>query len=484
MVPMRIVIIGAGFTGIQLAKLLVNEKNQVALIDNDEDVIRHASNQLDCTVLCADGNSLDTLEDVGIAKADALVCVTSSDEVNMITCSLVDAVYPEITKIARVRNYAYYVNTASAQKKHSTNFGGKKRPLYGIDYMIHPDVEAAEAIVQAVKNGAIGSVVSFNDSEHVIARIVVAKGSQLDGITLKDIRSKVEVPFLIAYIENDGKTSLPFGDTLISAGTTIGALVSKSDLTQLTQICGATQNALNKIALIGAGRIGTIVTERLLKSNKNSILPKFLSSLATKKTQEFTIIDKDEEIAKTAAEKFPEAKVMNADASDEVFLKEEGITSYDLAICCTHNHEMNMILAAYLESLGVKQTVSLVASSAFAQISEKLGIDVSVPLRDTVVDSIMSHLRGKSVKEIHTVTNGQLEIVECEVTLNSKANGKYLKEIADPGKFLVLMNKLSGTSEYKISNGNTKLSVGDNVVLITVAEESKKILSSAIKRYP
>ena len=132
---------------------------------------------------------------------------------------------------------------------------------------------------------------------------------------------------------------------------------------------------------------------------------------------------------------------MNADASDEVFLKEEGITSYDLAICCTHNHEMNMILAAYLESLGVKQTVSLVASSAFAQISEKLGIDVSVPLRDTVVDSIMSHLRGKSVKEIHTVTNGQLEIVECEVTLNSKANGKYLKEIADPGKFLVLMNK-------------------------------------------
>ena len=94
------------------------------------------------------------------------------------------------------------------------------------------------------------------------------------------------------------------------------------------------------------------------------------------------------------------------------------------------------VLAAYLESLGVKQTVSLVASSAFAQISEKVGIDVSVPLRDTVVDSIMSHLRGKSVKEIHTVTNGQFEIVECEVTLNSKANGKYLKEIADPGNSL------------------------------------------------
>ena len=93
---MKIVIVGAGFTGVQLAKLLISEKNQVALIDNNEVTTRHASNQLDCTVMCADGNNLETLEEVGIAKADALICVTASDEVNMITCSLVDAVYPDV----------------------------------------------------------------------------------------------------------------------------------------------------------------------------------------------------------------------------------------------------------------------------------------------------------------------------------------------------------------------------------------------------
>ncbi|MFC2282285.1 MAG: NAD-binding protein, partial [Treponema socranskii subsp. buccale] len=133
---MRIVIIGAGFTGVQLAKLLINEKNTVAIIDNDENNVRHVSNQLDCTVMLADGNDLETLEEAGIAKADALVCVTENDEVNMITCSLVDAVYPDIVKIARVRNYAYYVNTAAAKKSHADSFGGKHRPLYGIDYMI------------------------------------------------------------------------------------------------------------------------------------------------------------------------------------------------------------------------------------------------------------------------------------------------------------------------------------------------------------
>ena len=108
---MNIVIIGAGFTGIQLARRLIGEKNEVTLIDNDSETVRHASNSLDCSVIHADGNSLETLEEAGISKADALVCVTSNDEVNMITCSLVDAVYPEILKIARVRNFAYYMNT-------------------------------------------------------------------------------------------------------------------------------------------------------------------------------------------------------------------------------------------------------------------------------------------------------------------------------------------------------------------------------------
>jgi trk system potassium uptake protein TrkA len=343
--------------------------------------------------------------------------------------------------------------------------------------MVHPDVEAAEAIVHAVESGAIGNVINFENTDLQIARISVGEKSSLDGVQLKNIRSISQIKFLVAYVEQDGKTSLASGDTVISANCTLGILVDKNDIPEVLKLCGSEQKELKKVALIGAGRIGTLIAERLISSSKKLSFSGFFAEYSKKHSQKFVIIDNDEILAKNAAEKFPSAKVFNADATDENFLQEEGITNFDLAICATHNHELNMVLASYLESLGVKQSISLVTSAAYSSISQKLGIDVSIPLRDCVIDSIMSHLRGKSVKEIHTVTNGQLEIVECEVTLNSKANGKYLKEIADPGKFLVLMNKLSGTSEYKISNGNTKLSVGDNVVLITVAEESKKILS-------
>ena len=36
--------------------------------------------------------------------------------------------------------------------------------------MIHPDVEAADAIVKAVENGAVGSILAFDDSDLEIAR--------------------------------------------------------------------------------------------------------------------------------------------------------------------------------------------------------------------------------------------------------------------------------------------------------------------------
>lgn len=474
---MRIVIVGAGFTGIQLAKLLINEKNHVAIIDNEENTIRHAQNQLDCTVMCADGNNLETLEEVGIAKADALVCVTSSDEVNMITCSLVDAVYPDVLKIARVRNYAYYVNTASAEKKHHNDFAGKRRPLYGINYMIHPDVEAAEAIVQAVENGAVGNVLTFDNSDLAIARITVAQGSALDGILMKDIRSRTDIRFLVSYIEQTGDTSLPSGDTKITAGMILGVLVSRDDIGAVSELCGTKPKELNKVAMIGAGRIGRIVADRLMGQQKTNGLARLFSSLGGRRNMEFVIIDSNDELAKMAAERFPNARVMHADATDEDFLREEGITNFDLAICTTHNHEMNMVLAAYLESLGVGQAIALVSSAAFASIAEKLGVNVSIPLRDSVVDSIMSHLRGKSVKEIHTVTNGHMEIVECEVSPSSKSCGKALKDIANSGSYLVLMARKIGSEGYRIADGNTVLSAGEHIVLITKAEDSKKVLS-------
>ncbi len=270
---MKIVIVGAGFTGIQLAKRLINGKNDVVLIDNSDEVVRHASNMLDCDVIKAEGNNLEVLEQAGIKNADALVCVTSNDEINMITCSLVDVVYPKVLKIARVRNYAYYVDTTCVEKRTNS------RPLYGIDYMIHPDVEAAEAITNAANHGAITDIMPFGEN-YALIRVCVEEKCKLENQKLINVRKLTEIPVLVAYVENNGQTSLPSGETEICAGDCLGVLLLKKDIPEFLKLCGSKVKEIKKIAIIGAGRIGTIVAEELIEQKSS-----FLILTVTKKMQ-------------------------------------------------------------------------------------------------------------------------------------------------------------------------------------------------------
>ena len=127
---MKIVIIGAGFTGCLLAKALIAERNRVILIDKSPERVRSAGDQLDCTMIEADGTDLDVLEKAGIASADALVTLTGDDEINMITCSLTDAVYPNVLKIARVRNYDYYTRTVDIVRRGKDRLSEETGVMY------------------------------------------------------------------------------------------------------------------------------------------------------------------------------------------------------------------------------------------------------------------------------------------------------------------------------------------------------------------
>lgn len=476
---MNVMIIGAGFTGVQLAKRLINEGNKVILIENNQDAKESAESRLECQVFLEDGNSLENLERHEIAKMDALVTLTESDEINMITCSLVDAVYPDILKIARVRNYAYYVNTNDAARHHAETFKGNHRPLYGIDYMIHPDVEAAEAIVKAVEHGAVSDILDFGEeSEFELTALTVEKESSMDGVALKDLRNLTDRKFLVAYVETKDPesdnmvSSLPSGETVLHAGDRIGILISKENLPDLVELSGAKIDRIKKICLVGIGRVGTIVAERIIEKEKNSLLKKLMKK-DSKPSQSITIIDTDKALCAAAEAKFPSARVLNADITDDVIIEEEGLHKYNLLICATHNHELNMVISAYLESLGLERSIVLVAQTQFKNIARRLGIEVAIPMRDTLIDSIISHLHGKSVTGIHTVGGGEFEIVECDLSASSRFVGKQLKDIANPGQYLVLLVKKPGDTKYEMASGNTTLSTGDHLVIIEKAGDKK-----------
>lgn len=123
----------------------------------------------------------------------------------------------------------------------------------------------------------------------------------------------------------------------------------------------------------------------------------------------------------------------------------------------------------------MKKTICLVASSGYAEIARSIGIDVAIPIKDTVVDAIIGHLRGKSVTAVHTVSDGELEILECILSENSPQLGKLLKDVAEPGHFLILLMKKQNSQDFFIPDGNSVLEAGDNLKIAVYKEYTSRV---------
>lgn len=466
----KVIVVGAGFTGLQLARTLVAEGVSVVLVDRDPEKVQHARNALDCTVVESDGNSPETLSEAGIASADALVTLTDDDEMNMIVCSLVDADYPDVLKIARVRNYAYYLRTTATARRHAdATASGERRPLFGVDHMLNPDVEAAAAITRAMSLGAVGNVIELGGGYGIVSLPVVA-GGPFDGVPICKLSKLPGWHYLVAYVESEKTAVLPNGNTMPEAGDRVGILVSLDDIPSLMRFMGrSAEGILRTVTVFGADRVGTLVVDHHVSSRSASVFSRIFGGSPHGKSREITIVDRDPRLCREAAERFNDVRVLCGDMTDADLVREESLDAVDLMVAASGNYESNLVMAAYLKSRGVKKTIALTASSEFGDVARKLGVDVAVPMRDTVVDCIVSHLRGDNVKAIHAVCNRFFEIVECEVSPTSRAAGKALSELVNGGEFLVLLVQEKEGGRYSMPNGATVIPSGARIVLVVKA---------------
>jgi len=310
---MHIVIVGAGNTGTQLAKYLINEKHDVSIIESNEYRAKHASNRLDCIVVHNSGNDLSALKNSGITKADALVCVTESDEINMIICGLATSQLTnksgKLLKIARVRNVDYL---------NLGHFDGNN--VLGIDYLIHPGMEVAHSIIKAIEHGVIGEIYSFSDTPYEMGSIDIGEGSAMDGLSLVDYRNLVTYESLVTLVERGDEVMLPSGSTVLKSGDHIHILADGKYLPDIYKIAGDVQKPIRKIGIVGGGELGSLIAEGLLNKNDNRFsLLKFLSL----KNQRIVIIEQDAKLCGELAARFPSALILNEDISDESFVNEE-----------------------------------------------------------------------------------------------------------------------------------------------------------------
>ncbi len=83
---MKVIIVGVGKVGSTLVAQLSKEGHDVTIIDSDPIVVNEIVSNFDCLGIVGNGANYDTQLKAEVDKANLFIAVTSSDELNILSC--------------------------------------------------------------------------------------------------------------------------------------------------------------------------------------------------------------------------------------------------------------------------------------------------------------------------------------------------------------------------------------------------------------
>ncbi len=99
---MKVVIMGSGRVGAQLAELLDAEGHQVTVLDNDAHSFRRLPPNFGGTALVGNGLDQEALKRAGIEEADVFVAVTQGDNRNVMAAQIAKHIFNVSRVICRI----------------------------------------------------------------------------------------------------------------------------------------------------------------------------------------------------------------------------------------------------------------------------------------------------------------------------------------------------------------------------------------------
>lgn len=216
----RVIILGGGNVGLAVAQALEQrtDRVRVKVIEKDRTVAEGAADALERTIVLH-GDALDTeiLEEAGVVRANAVLCVTDDDKVNML--SAVRAKQAGCDLAICLVNDPSLVPILNA---------------LDIDAYINPRATTVSSILRHIRHGRVRNVYSVGDGEGEVIEAQVLSTSPLSGQKLRDIEFPEGV--LIGAIMKNDTYVKPRGDTRIEEGDVITIFSLSDDVPEVERL--------------------------------------------------------------------------------------------------------------------------------------------------------------------------------------------------------------------------------------------------------
>jgi trk system potassium uptake protein TrkA len=220
---MYTIIVGGGKVGAYLASLLLTEKHQIKIIEQNKDRIALLEKSIPAEMLIrGSGSDPNVLDAAGIYKANVVAAVTGSDETNLVVCSLARQEFNCPRVIARVNN---------------PENAWLYTPDMGVDVALNQADVLAHLIAEEMSLGDMMTLLKLRRGLYSLVEEKVHPTSIANGKAVKDLN--VPPRCVLAAIIRKGELIVPHGDTVLQTADEVLAVVHSAEKPQLAAILGS-----------------------------------------------------------------------------------------------------------------------------------------------------------------------------------------------------------------------------------------------------
>jgi len=436
----KIIIIGAGDVGFNLARILSQENHDIVIIDSDPAKCAYTSDQLDISVIEGNGASGSVLRNADVSGADMVVAASNIDEVNVVA-SMFARRLSDARIVARIRDPEYSSEQAVVDIEQ-----------LGIDLIIHPEQEIADEIVRLVRQASATECLTFADGRLQLLGIrITSRTAPVVGKTLLELGAAYpSIPFRVVAINYGSNTVIPKGDTWIHFNDQLYIISDVKTVPHILKLMGKEDEKLENIMILGGGKIARLVALAL----ENDVGVKLIES---NKEKSFKI-----------AGNLKKTLVITGDGTDIDLLAREDVMNMDSYIALTQDDENNIISCLLAKHLGVKRVIGLVNKLVYLPIIPTIGIDASVSKVLSTVDAILRFIRRGKVLSVSSFKGAGAEVIEYVVTESAAITRKELQHVKFPRSAIV--GGVMRNEEVIIPTGNTRLQANDKAIVFALPE--------------
>lgn len=448
---MNIIVAGCGKIGQAVIATLCAEGHDVTVLDNNPNLIGEMTNIYDVIGVCGNAADCETLEQADIDKAELFICVTGSDEMNMLSCFIAKKMGAKHT-VARIRNPEYNDRSLGFMRGH-----------LDLSMSINPELLVAQELYNILKLPSAFKVEYFSRRNLEMIEVKLKNDSPLCGKKLSKLREKQNAEFLIGAVLRGGKVIIPDGSFELMAGDEISIAAAPSDMQKLLKSLGILKKQARSVMILGGSKTAYYLSKMLLSSGN-----------------EVKIIEKDKARCEQLSEKLPKAVLIGGDGSQQELLLEEGLRSLDAFVALTGMDEENILISIFASNQNVPKVISKVNRDEMVKMAENLGLDCIVSTKSITSDIILRYTRalnnslGSSIETLYKIMNGKVEALEFKVHPDSRLIGVPIKNLKiKPG--ILIAGIIRAGKKTIIPTGDDMILQGDRVIILSAEYRIKRL---------